>query len=83
MSERNNAMINGALIALGALGIVDNIVFHWILELHRAVPGRHALTVEVVLVIVSAGLLLLGLWREGRARRDLSRHRHLQVHRSL
>jgi uncharacterized membrane protein len=69
MRERNLAMINGALIALGALGIVDNIVFHWILELHRAVPGPHALTVEAALVIVSAGLLVLGIWRERRARR--------------
>jgi uncharacterized membrane protein len=69
MAERNDAMINGALIALGVLGVMDNVVFHWILELHRAVPGPHALTVEVVLVIVSAGLLVLGIWRERRARR--------------
>lgn len=69
MRERNDAMINGALIALGALGIIDNVVFHWTLELHRAIPGPHALTVEVVLVILSAGLLVVGIWREGRARR--------------
>jgi hypothetical protein len=62
-------MINGALIALGALGIVDNIVFHWLLQFHRAVPGPHALTVEVVLVMIGAGLIVLGLWREARARR--------------
>ena len=68
MRDRNDAMINGALIALGALGIVDNIVFHWILEFDRAIPGPHALTVEVVLVLVSAGLLVLGLWRELGAR---------------
>jgi hypothetical protein len=48
MSGRDAAMVNGALIALGILGIVDNVVFHWMLELHRAVPGPHALTVEVV-----------------------------------
>ncbi len=69
MRESNDAMINGPLIALGALGIVDNIVFHWILEFHRAVPRPHALTVEVGLVIVGAGLLVLGIWREERARR--------------
>jgi uncharacterized membrane protein len=62
-------MVNGALIALGILGIVDNVVFHWMLELHRAVPGPHALTVEVVLVIISTGLLFLGIWQEARARR--------------
>jgi uncharacterized membrane protein len=69
MGERDHALVNGALIALGALGVLDNVVFHWILELHRAIPGPHALTVEVVLVIVSAGLLALGIWRERRARR--------------
>jgi hypothetical protein len=48
---------------------MDNVVFHWILELHRAVPGPHALTVEVMVAIVSAGLLALGIWRERRVRR--------------
>ena len=57
MGERDHALINGAL------------VFHWILELHRAVPGPYALIVEVVLVIVSAGLLVVGIWRETHARR--------------
>jgi uncharacterized membrane protein len=62
-------MVNGALIALGILGIVDNVAFHWMLQLHRAIPGTHALTVEVVLVFISTGLLVLGTWQEVRARR--------------
>jgi uncharacterized membrane protein len=62
-------MVYGALIALGLLGIVANVVFHWMLELHRAVPRPHALTVEVVLVFISTGLLVLGTWQEVRARR--------------
>jgi uncharacterized membrane protein len=69
MSGRNVAMVNGAQIALGLLGIVDNVVFHWMLELHRAVPGPDALTVEVVLVIISTGLFSLGIWQQMRARR--------------
>lgn len=36
MSERNDAVPNGALIALGALAILDNV--HWLFGLHRAVP---------------------------------------------
>jgi hypothetical protein len=64
---RGDAMLNGALIAWGALGF-DNIVVHWVLGLHRAVPGEHALTVEILLVLVSAGLLLAGIWRERAAR---------------
>jgi hypothetical protein len=66
--HRNDAMLNGALIALGALGIFDNVVVHWILELHRAVPGEHALAVEIGIVVVSAAMLGYGLWRERRAR---------------
>jgi uncharacterized membrane protein len=69
MSPRNSAMVNGALIALGMLGILDNVLFHWILQLHRAVPGPSALPIELALVIVSSGLLVLGVWRELRVRR--------------
>ena len=36
--ERNGALVNGALIALGTLSIVDNVVAHWPLGLHRAPP---------------------------------------------
>jgi hypothetical protein len=73
MNQRTDAMVNGALIALGALGIVDNVVFYWILALHRAVPGPHALEVEVGLVAVSAGMLSLGIWRERQSRKEHSR----------
>jgi uncharacterized membrane protein len=72
MKPRTDAMINGALIALGTLGILDNVVVHWVLAIHRAVPGEHALAVEWVLVGVSVALLLAGLWRERRARRTPS-----------
>ena len=65
-SRRNDPLLNGALIALGATAIVNNVVAHWLLGLHRAVPGPWAGPVEVGL---GAGLLALGLWRERRARR--------------
>lgn len=67
-ANRTDALVNGALIALGALGIVDNLVAHWLLGLHRAVPGPYATPVEAALVVLSAGLLALGLWREARGR---------------
>jgi uncharacterized membrane protein len=68
-SERTDALVNGALIALGALAIVDNVVVHWLLGLHRAVPGPWAGAVEAGLVLLGAGLLAVGVWRERRARR--------------
>lgn len=60
MKPRTDAMINGALIALGSLGILDNVVVHWLLEWHRAIPGPHALEVELVLVAGSTVLLISG-----------------------
>jgi uncharacterized membrane protein len=69
MTERSDAMLNGALIALGALAILDNVVAHWLLGLHRAVPGPHALTVEWSLIGLGAVLVIIGVWRERRARR--------------
>jgi len=38
MSERTSAMVNGALIALGALAILDNVVAH-IQENTRGITG--------------------------------------------
>jgi uncharacterized membrane protein len=70
MQSRNDAMVNGALIAIGALGVADNIVVHWLLQLHRAVPGEHALAVEGGLIAGSLVLLVIGFIRERRARRQ-------------
>lgn len=72
MKQRTDAMVNGALIALGCFGILDNVVFHWLLELHRAIPGPHALKVELALVAASVVLLLLGVGREYRVRKNNS-----------
>ncbi|RWG42265.1 MAG: hypothetical protein E5X21_01925 [Mesorhizobium sp.] len=49
-------MLNGAMIALGALAIIDNVFFHWVLQVHWAVPGPWAFPVELALVIVGFGL---------------------------
>jgi uncharacterized membrane protein len=67
---RNAAMVNGALVVVGALGIVDNVVIHWILGLHRAIEGSpYTLHVEIGLVAVSTLMLAAGLLREREARR--------------
>jgi uncharacterized membrane protein len=67
--QRNGVLINGALMVLGALAIIDNIVVHWVLELHRVYEGEWTFQMEFVLVALGAVLLVIGLWREVRARR--------------
>ena len=68
-ADRTSALINGALIGIGALAIVDNIVAHWILGLHHAIPGPWATPVEIGLVLLGVAMLAVGLWRERQARR--------------
>ncbi len=41
MTGRNQALLNGAPVTLG-LAVVDNIVAHWLLGLHRALPDPEA-----------------------------------------
>lgn len=69
MSGRREALINGAVIALGAAAVLDNVFSHWLFGLHRAVPGSAATPVE--LVLFAAGVLAVGIGvrREMRARR--------------
>ncbi|MEV4202989.1 hypothetical protein [Micromonospora globbae] len=63
-------MVDGALIALGAVAILDNVVAHWLLGLHRAVPdGTAATVVEIGPLVVGIVLLLVRVTRERRARR--------------
>jgi hypothetical protein len=73
MTQRTVAMINGALITASLLGILDNIIVHWTLELHRLVPWPNVLQLEIALVVISAGLFILGIWRERQARRASKR----------
>jgi uncharacterized membrane protein len=73
MQTRNDAIVNGALMAVGALAVLDNIVVHWGLELHRAIPGPHALKVEWMLLALGVLLFVVGLRRELRARRGVTR----------
>lgn len=69
-NQRNDGFLNGALIALGTLAVVDNVVGHWVLELHRVYPGQWAFQVEIGLVALGVVLLIIGIWRETRARRE-------------
>lgn len=67
MHERTDAMINGALILIGTVAIVDNIVFHWLLGWHRViegVPDPEMFLLELSIVLIGVILLSVGTWRE-------------------
>jgi uncharacterized membrane protein len=68
-TARRQALLNGAMVALGLVAVVDNVVSHWVFGLHRAVPGPAAAMVETFLVVLGVVLVALGLWRESRQRR--------------
>lgn len=68
MSERTDALVNGALIALGAAAVLDNVFSHWLLGLHRAVPGDAATPLEAALLVLGLVLVATGMLRELRAR---------------
>jgi uncharacterized membrane protein len=66
------AALDGALVALGALAVVDNVVFHWLLQFHRFRDGWHgSVYVEVGLVLLGAVMVLVG---------TLDLRRHLGTH---
>jgi uncharacterized membrane protein len=67
-TDRTDALVNGALIAVGTMAVLDNVVAHWLLGLHRAVPGPWAGPIEVGLVVLGTAMVGVGLWREWRAR---------------
>ncbi len=49
----NDGILNAALIALGALAVVDNVVFHWLLAFHRFKQAwSGSVYVEVLLVLI-------------------------------
>lgn len=74
--DRNDGIVNAALVALGPLAMVDNVVFHWLLAFHRFKQvWSGSVYVEVLLVLTGAAMATVGLVRERRARQRPSEHR--------
>ncbi len=61
--------VNGALIALGALAVVDNTVVHWLLGWHRLIDSwSHSANVtgEAALVLLGLSMVAVGFVRKRR-----------------
>lgn len=59
-NKRNGILINGILISLGLVFVIDNIFFHWIFKWHRILPD-HILSNYLEVSIFILGLVLLGI----------------------
>jgi len=69
-SERNRILINGSLISLGLVAILDNIFSHWLFKWHRILPDETLSEyLEIALFILGLILLGMGLYREIKDRR--------------
>jgi len=59
-------MLDGALIAVGTLAVVDNVVVHWLLGWHRLVQQlshQANLVGEILLVALGIAMVSLGVHR--------------------
>jgi hypothetical protein len=62
-------LVDGALIAVGALAIVDNVMVHWILGWHRLVDGwNYNVHGEVALIALGTMMVAAGTARVRRRR---------------
>ncbi|WP_368487467.1 hypothetical protein [Clostridium sp. BJN0013] len=69
-NERNRILINGSLISLGLIAILDNIFSHWLFKWHRILPNKTLSGyLEVTLFILGLILLAIGVFREIKDRR--------------
>ena len=64
-NERNRILINGSLISLGLIFVLDNIFSHWLFKWHRILPDETlSRYLEVTLFIIGLILLAIGVFRE-------------------
>ena len=69
-NKRNGILINGSLISLGLVAVLDNIISHWLFKWHRILPDRTlSLYLEITLFILGLVLLGIGIYREIKERR--------------
>jgi hypothetical protein len=59
----NSSFFNGFLAAIGLFLTVDNILFHWVFQLHRVTNGPEANVLEPLFVAAGIGLVYY-TWRK-------------------
>lgn len=73
---RNHVLLNGMLISVGLIAILDNIISHWIFKWHRILPDETLSEyLEIALFIAGIVMLGLGIYREIKGRRTKAGNR--------
>lgn len=74
--ERNHVLLNGMLISVGLIAVLDNIISHWIFKWHRISPDETlSKYLEIALFVVGIILLVTGIYREVKARKTKAENR--------
>ena len=69
-------MINGMLISVGLIAILDNVVSHWFFKWHRILPDETlSKYLEIALFIAGIILLVIGIYREVKGRKTKAENR--------
>ena len=68
--ERNHVLLNGMLISVGLIAVLDNIISHWIFKWHRILPDETLSEyLEIALFIIGMLMFGLGIYREAKGRK--------------
>lgn len=63
-------MLNGMLISVGLIAVLDNVISHWLFKWHRILPDEMlSKYLEIALFIAGIVLLVLGIYREIKGRK--------------
>lgn len=74
--DRNHVLLNGMLISVGLLAILDNIISHWLFKWHRILPDETlSKYLEIALFIAGIILLVIGIYREVKGRKTKNENR--------
>ncbi len=61
---KNKEFRRGFVFAAGALLVIDNVLFHWILKLHHVIEGPHALEADFLTFIFGLILIVYSILRK-------------------
>lgn len=73
---RNHVLLNGMLISIGLIAVLDNVISHWIFKWHRILPDETlSKYLEIALFIVGIIMFVLGIYREIKGRKAKAENR--------